>query len=132
MTTEEEVKALLAKAEQYIRSAELLRQHGDLASAASRLYYAMFYCAEALLLTKGLSYSSHGTLIAAFGQQFVKTGLLPVEMHRWLRDAFNKRQVADYEARPTLTEADITMMTQQAHQFWEATRCYLQQEGWLQ
>jgi hypothetical protein len=40
---------LLTKAERYVRSAKLLVQHGDLDSAASRLYYAMFYIAEALL-----------------------------------------------------------------------------------
>jgi len=43
---------LLAKAERYIRSAQLLAQHGDLDSSASRLYYAMFYMAEALLAAR--------------------------------------------------------------------------------
>ncbi len=63
MSVGDEIKALLNKAEQFIRSAQLLRQHGDFASAISRLYYAMFYCAEALLLSKGLSYSKHGSVL---------------------------------------------------------------------
>ena len=131
VSVSDELKALLSKAEQFIRSAQLLRQHGDFASAASRLYYAMFYCAEALLLSKGLSYSRHGSVIAAFGQHFVKTGILPAEMHQWLRDAFDKRQTADYEALPVLSEADIAMMEQQALQFLHEVRTYLSQEGWL-
>ncbi len=118
MSVHEEVKGLLAKARQFINSAQILRQHNDLPSAASRLYYAMFYCAEALLLTKGLSYSKHGSVIAAFGQHFVKTGLLSADMHRWLQAAFNKRQIADYEPLPSLTDVDIAEMEQQAQRFF--------------
>jgi hypothetical protein len=51
----EEIQALLDKARRYIRSAELLRADGDYNSAISRLYYAMFYCAEAILFSKGLA-----------------------------------------------------------------------------
>ena len=131
VSVREEVKALLDKAEQFIRSAQLLRQHGDFASAASRLYYAMFYCAEALLLSKGLSYSRHGSVIAAFGQYFVKAGIFSAELHQWLRDAFDKRQIADYEALAILSEADILTMEQQALHFLEEARTYLAQEGWL-
>jgi uncharacterized protein (UPF0332 family) len=107
MSTEGEVAALVQKVQKFIASAGLLRQYGDPASAASRLYHPMFYCAEALMLTKGLSYSKHGTVISAFGQHFAKTGELPPETHQWLRSAFDKRQVADCEAQPVLTDADV-------------------------
>lgn len=131
MNIESEIEAMVQKAERFITSAMLLRQHGDLASAVSRLYYAMFYCAEALLLTKGLSYSRHGGVIAAFGQHFVKTGELPSEMHRWLQSAFDKRQVADYEVYPVLTDSDVDVMEAQARQFLAKTREYLQKRGFL-
>ena len=58
---------LLEKAERFIRSARILAADGDFDSAASRLYYAMFYMAEALLETRGLSFSSHKAVISAFG-----------------------------------------------------------------
>lgn len=47
----EDIRALLEKAERYLRSAKLLENAGDYDSAASRSYYAMFYGAEALLLS---------------------------------------------------------------------------------
>jgi uncharacterized protein (UPF0332 family) len=122
LSVQDEIQGLLDKAERFIESARLLRQHGDLASAASRLYYAMFYCAEALLLTKGLSFSKHGSAIAAYGQHFVKTGEMPAETHRWLRDALDKRQLADYEVRPILSDDDIEEMEAQAVQFLDAAR----------
>ncbi len=52
-------EALLEKAERYIRSASILADDGDFDSAASRLYYAMFFMAEALLESRGLTFSSH-------------------------------------------------------------------------
>lgn len=63
-----ESQALLAKARRSIDPAGLMRAAGDYDSAVSRLYYAMFYCAEALLLTKGQTRSSHRGVIGAFGQ----------------------------------------------------------------
>jgi uncharacterized protein (UPF0332 family) len=56
----------------------------------------MFYSAEAILLTKDLSFSSHKGVISGFGEHFVKTGIFPREMGRELNRAFEKRQVGDY------------------------------------
>ena len=42
----------------------------------------MFYCAQAMLLTKNLSFSSHKGVISAFGEHFVKTGVFPKEIGR--------------------------------------------------
>ena len=52
MTTE--ILGYLNKASKYIQSARILLREGDVDSSASRLYYAMFYCVEALLLSEGL------------------------------------------------------------------------------
>ena len=86
-----EVHDLTAKAQRYLRSAELLLQDGDYESAVSRTYYAMFYCAEAALLTKNLTFSSHKGVIAAFGEHLFKTGVFPAKMGRELNRAFQKR-----------------------------------------
>ncbi len=125
MNCKSEIEALIAKAERFIKSARTLKEIGDLESAVSRLYYAMFFCAEALLLTKGLSFSRHGRVIAAFGEHFIKTGLLPPEMHRWLRDAFDKRQVADYEAFPVFEKEDVDSLLIQAEKFLQRTKEFL-------
>jgi len=91
LTLGEEIKGMLSKARRYLASAELLRRAGDFDSAVSRLYYAMHYGAGALLLSRGQTFSSHRAVLAAFGQEFVKSGLFPKEMHHWLHRAFEKR-----------------------------------------
>ena len=94
MTVAEEIKGMLAKARRYLASAKLLRQAGDFDSAVSRLYYSMFYGAEALLLSQEKTFSSHRAVIAAFGEHFIKSGLLAKEMHHWLHRAFENAKSA--------------------------------------
>jgi len=86
-----------------------LVEEGDYDSAVSRAYYAMFYVAETLLLSKGQAYSKHSGVIAAFGKEFAKTGILPAEFHAHLREASDARNVADYQADSDLTE-EATLM----------------------
>ena len=92
-----EVKSLLRRANKYLESADILLKAEDYESSVSRTYYAMFYSAQALLLTKNMSFSSHKAVISAFGEHFVKTGIFPKEMGRELNRTFVKRQLGDYE-----------------------------------
>ncbi len=123
-----EEPARLQKAERYLRSAQLLERDGDLDSAASRLYYAMFYVAETLLAAKGMTFSSHQALISAYGQHFAKTGVLDARYHRALITAFSRRQLGDYAAPSGLTEGDIEEMFVDAEAFLTEARRWLRSQ----
>jgi uncharacterized protein (UPF0332 family) len=97
-------EGLLGKARRNIRSAKMLLADGDCDTAVSRAYFAMFYVAEALLLSKGLAYSKHPAVIAAFGKEFAKPGVLPAEFHAHLREAAEARNISDYQVGSLLTE----------------------------
>ena len=45
---------LIEKAEDNIKAAKMLLESGFVDIAVSRLYYTMFYCADALLIAKGM------------------------------------------------------------------------------
>lgn len=124
-----EVKSLLSRARRYIKSAKLLIKDGDHESAVSRVYYAMFYSVEALLLTKGLSFSSHKAVISAFGQHFVKTGIFPKEMSKALTKAFEKRQFGDYEFTFVITEEDAEDILKDGKRFIAAIAKYLKESN---
>lgn len=131
MTSRSELRAMLDKATRYIASAMVLRESGDHDSAVSRLYYAMFYCAEALLLARGRTFSSHRAVISEFGRHFVKGGLLPEEMHAWLREAFEQRQIGEYEFGSGISDSDVADLTGKAERFFAQTEAFLRQEGSL-
>jgi uncharacterized protein (UPF0332 family) len=100
-----EVEALVAKAEASLRAAKLLALAGMAEFAGSRAYYSMLYLAEALLMTKGLRFSSHSAVNAAFGQHFAKSRELPPRFHRYLIDSFGLRQAGDYGTATISSEA---------------------------
>jgi uncharacterized protein (UPF0332 family) len=120
-----ETKALIERAQRYLRSAEILLADKDYESTVSRTYYAMFYSAEAALLTKDLSFSSHKAVIAAFGEHFIKTGVLPKEMGRELNRAFGKRQIGDYEYTFVISAEEAEQLLQSGKEFVDAIT------GWL-
>lgn len=94
-----EIESLIARANRYLKSARRLLEDNDYESSVSRTYYAMFFAAQALLLSLGLSYSSHNGVISAYGERFVKTGVFPRDLGRDLNLAYQKRQLGDYESR---------------------------------
>lgn len=99
-----ETAALLEKAEQSIAAASLLLDDDYIDFAASRAYYAMFYAVEALLLSREMSFSKHSAVIAAFGKEFIKTGIIDARFHKMLLSAFDLRNAGDYGIMHTVSE----------------------------
>ena len=114
-----EQTALLRKAGESRRAAQLLATNELLDFAASRAYYTMFYGAEAFLLNEGLTFSSHAAVIAAFGRDFARTGRVPVEFHRYLIDAQDLRNQGDYDIDSAITESEANELISHAQQFLE-------------
>ncbi len=109
--------SLLERAGKYLKSARLLLDSGDYESCVSRAYYAMFFSAEAVLLTKGLSSSSHGGVLSVFGEHFVKPGIFPKSMGKALNRAYSKRQLGDYEHRFVITAREAKEVLADAEGF---------------
>jgi uncharacterized protein (UPF0332 family) len=120
-----EVKSLFERADKYLRSAKMLIKEKDYESSVSRVYYAMFYTVEAILLTKNLSFSSHKGAISAFGEQFIKTGVFPKDMSRNLNDAFEKRQIGEYEYTFVIPEKDAKEVLKYGKEFIKTIEDYL-------
>lgn len=94
--SKQEILGLLAKARRSVRAAERLLGDGDFDFAVSRAYYGMFYIAQALLLTREVRRSKHSGVLAAFQEQFVKTGEIPARFFYLLRNGFEDRAEGDY------------------------------------
>ncbi|HCO96071.1 MAG TPA: HEPN domain-containing protein [Phycisphaerales bacterium] len=121
-----QIQALIEKARRYLRSAELLIHDGDYDSAVSRSYYAMFYSAEAALLKKEMTFSSHKAVISAFGQYFVKTGIFDKRMGRDLNIIFGERQLGDYESNFSISEDNARHVLQTAQGFVDRIAAWLE------
>jgi uncharacterized protein (UPF0332 family) len=105
-----EVKALLEKARRSQKVAAKLFKDGDVDFAASRAYYALFYTAEALLLSRDLSFSSHSAVIANFGKEFAKTGTLNSKFHHYLMESQDRRDIGDHSVLAEVTKEEVREM----------------------
>jgi len=126
-----EAASLIERAKKYLRSSRMLLVDRDYESSVSRAYYAMFYSAEAVLLTNNLSFSSHRGVISAFGEYFVKTDIFPRDMGRELNRAFEKRQLGDYEYTFVISEDEAREILEQSKHFVERVIQYLEKSEFI-
>ncbi len=117
--------ALLKKAKESIEAAALLAKDEYYDFAVSRAYYAMFYIAEAFLLGQGLSFSKHSAVIAAFGEKFVKTGIIPEEFHQYLIESQEQRNIGDYQYDSEIPISKTIEQIQHAEQFLKLAQQHL-------
>jgi uncharacterized protein (UPF0332 family) len=124
----EEINDLTEKTGKFLVTAQQALNCGDFDSCASRCYYAMFFMAEAVLLTKNLTASSHKGVISLFGEHFVKTKVLERNLGKALRDAYDKRLVGDYGVGFLVTEQQARDLLKTAKDFIGKLKDYLQKQ----
>ena len=120
-----EVEPLLEKARRSFDVAETTLEQGHADFAISRAYYGCFYIAQAMLLSEGLEYASHGQVIAQFGLQFAKTKRLDPTFHRLLSRAFQLRQGADYATSVVIDPAWVREILEGGRRFLDEAASYL-------
>lgn len=127
----DDIKALIEKANRFTASSELLFNAKDYDSAVSRIYYAMFFAAEALLLTNNLSPKSHSGLIALFGDYFIKTKVFPKEMGRQINRAYDKRLIGDYGTSIIIDKTEAQDLLKIGKEFIDRIINYLKENNFL-
>ena len=93
-----EYKKLLFLSREELEIAALLLEREHYRTCLSRSYYSLYYATQALLLSQNLDASTHKGTIRLFGQHFVKTGQFSSEWAKILSDAYELRQLSDYDA----------------------------------
>ena len=112
------IEQLLSKSRQALSTAARDLADGDMDAAANRCYYAVYYAAWAMFVSRGLEKpKTHSGLIAAFGKRFVKDGPLDRTFGATLGKLESLRSYADYTLEPTPRE--------KAEQALDAARTFL-------
>lgn len=118
----------LAQAEEALADAVLLFEQKRFRSAANRSYYAMFYAVLALSNLTEQSVSKHSGAIALFDREFVKTGTFGKELSKWLHEAFQERQRADYAELSVVTVDDAERALDHARLFVMQLRGFIEKQ----
>jgi len=124
-----EISKLIEKAERSLEVARLLLNRGDYDFAVSRAYYAMFYCAKAMLLTRGITTKKYSSTVSLFCEKFVKSGEFSEELASYLIDAFRKRQIGDYDVFIMPTKDEAKDLINKADLFVKEVKNWLKKES---
>lgn len=120
-----QIELLLDIAREELETAELLLANERLRACISRSYYAMYHATQALLSSKGIRSKTHKGAIQAFGQHFIKSEELPVDLARSLSSAYDLRRLSDYEVTVLLTREQAARIVTAAKAFIEQAQNYL-------
>lgn len=99
-----EVERLLEKADHALEVAETLYEQDFHQDASSKIYYAMFYAAQALLKSENIEVVKHSAVESALGYHFAKTGRIDPKYHRMLINARKVREIVDYDIEEEVIE----------------------------
>lgn len=121
----EEIKKFIAKAEHALEVAGKLMQDGYPSDAVSKIYYSMFYAAQALLKSEGIDVIKHSAVESAFGYHFAKSGKIDPKYHRMLIDARKIREIADYDIQEEIVEPTASLRIEEGKAFLEAIKILL-------
>ena len=117
----EDKNALIAyrmeQADESLEAARILLDNAKYRPSVSRSYYAMFYGVLALLSSGDYSVSKHSGAISLFDREFVKKQLLDKKFSRWLHEAFDLRQRADYREMFNITTERAEEVLRNADKF---------------
>ena len=111
------VKHRLERARDTLLDAQKYFKDATLNSTVNRIYYAMFYAVNALLISKGLSSSKHSGVRALFNKEFVNKGTVKKNWGKFYSEMFNNRQEGDYADYVELKRQDVEKWLNKAEEF---------------
>ena len=83
-------------------------------AAANRMYYSCFYMTSALLVSHGLTASTHAGVIRMLGMHFVREGKVSSELNKFYVQLFEMRQRGDYDDYIQITDEDVLPLVNKA------------------
>ncbi len=120
------IKYRMEQAHAALEEADILFSQGKTTlGSVNRSYYAMFYAVIALLQQVGKVPRKHSGAIALFDAEFVKKGIFPKELSQYLHQAFESRQVSDYQTVSSFSREEAEEMLKRAKVFVQNIEDYL-------
>jgi hypothetical protein len=121
------VQYRLDRAHKALTETGLLLDSGHANTGVNRLYYVCFYAVSALLLTKGLTATSHSGLHTLFHQHVIRSGLLPLGQGPLYDRLFDQRQRSDYTDLVYFSVDEVRAWSIEAQAFVDAVAVLIQQ-----
>ena len=126
-----QIKIMMDKAKNSLGVARQLHEQRHYNDAASKSYYAVFHSLQAILLTKGLSFSKHSAVLSAFNKEFIYSGGFAKDFYAKIIRLFKDRQIGDYEYTKEIDRESSETDVADTEIIINAIEEYLKNEGYL-
>ena len=118
-------KYRLEKALTCIEVSKLNLDNEFLPDSVNRSYYAIFYAARAVMALDGVDRKKHSGVISYFQENYIKTGIFDKELSNIIQDAFNMRQISDYQDFFIISHGDAVEQLKNAGKFCNEIKKYI-------
>lgn len=125
------LQKIMAKSEKCLMIAKQHHEQNNYDEAASRAYYAVFHSLQAALLTLGLSFSKHSSVIGYFNKEFIHKGMFPKEFSQKIERIFEDRHIGDYGYEESISKTDSAKDIADAEAIVNAIEKYLTDKNLL-
>ncbi|MCH5210796.1 MAG: HEPN domain-containing protein [Oscillospiraceae bacterium] len=116
----------LEKALNCIEVSKLNLDNDFLSDSVNRSYYAIFYAARAIMALDGIDRKKHSGVISYFQESYIKTGIFTKELSNIIQDAFNIRQITDYQDFFVMGYDDAVEQLKCAEKFCSEIKIYIE------
>ena len=123
------VKYRLENAQDKLESAEILLLAGKYKDSIGRSYYAIFSAVWAVLALDRVDFSKHAGVIAYFQKEYIKTQKFDVRFSKYLQNAFQIRNVCDYDDFFIASKQEAELQLERATEFLQAVTSYLDERN---
>ena len=107
----------LKRATETLQEIDVHMKNGFWSTAINRLYYACYYAATALLLSREINPSTHTGVRQMLGLHFIKTGKIYSDLGKAFSDLFDKRHSSDYDDFIQVSKEDVEDLLPLASEF---------------
>ena len=114
-----------------LEDARIMYHAGRYKNALNRAYYSIFHGLRSVNVLDGFDSSKHSGVIAYFNQNYVKMGVFPKEISKFIKVASEKRESADYLDFFVASKEEAYLQMKRAQTVQEWIKAYLKDKGIL-
>lgn len=119
------VKYRLESAKERLESSKLLLEAGQYKDSIGRSYYAIFTAVRAVLAKDKIDFKKHSAVISYFQKEYIKTGVFDVKYSKILQNAFQIRNICDYDDFYLATKDSAVEQYENAEDMYKIIKEYL-------